>query len=244
MSTAPTSNDLSDSCIICSSKHERIRPSLCQCKHCSRSLCFDCMKDHHDELQLSIAQVSNRYNELKQLIDTKIILITKETVASTHELSEWYTTLIDSLTVEKESIDLNIEKEEQKAKEQANIDEDLQLENSISDDEIYENKNIHFSCPDESYFRNRDRFESTSFSVNCMASDGLNILYSTIEDPKRDHIAYCYLDDTNSNYGEIDPSQVWHQPPIVDIVWWNNIKKFICATKNGIYSVEYLDQRF
>ncbi|CAF4931665.1 unnamed protein product [Rotaria socialis] len=74
------------------------------------------MKDHHDELQLSIAQVSNRYNELKQLIDTKIILITKETVASTHELSEWYTTLIDSLTVEKESIDLNIEKEEQKAK--------------------------------------------------------------------------------------------------------------------------------
>ncbi|CAF3043962.1 unnamed protein product [Rotaria socialis] len=77
-----------------------------------------------------------------------------------------------------------------------------------------------------------------------MASDGLNILYSTIEDPKRDHIAYCYLDDTNSNYGEIDPSQVWHQPPIVDIVWWNNIKKFICATKNGIYSVEYLDQRF
>ncbi|CAF4857880.1 unnamed protein product, partial [Rotaria socialis] len=138
----------------------------------------------------------------------------------------------------------NISQEKNHIEEQANIDEDLQLENSISDDEIYENKNIHFSCPDESYFRNRDRFESTSFSVNCMASDGLNILYSTIEDPKRDHIAYCYLDDTNSNYGEIDPSQVWHQPPIVDIVWWNNIKKFICATKNGIYSVEYLDQRF
>ncbi|CAF4931674.1 unnamed protein product [Rotaria socialis] len=66
-----------------------------------------------------------------------------------------------------------------------------------------------------------------------MASDGLNILYSTIEDPKRDHIAYCYLDDTNSNYGEIDPSQVWHQPPIVDIVCViSNLRVRACVAAN------------
>ncbi len=104
-----------DSCIICSSKHNRIRPSLCQCKHCSKSFCFDCMKDHNDEIQQDIEKLSNQFNELKQSIKTKQKYITDESIKSKQQLSEWLQKYIDNLTAEKTRIDMDIEKEEKKA---------------------------------------------------------------------------------------------------------------------------------
>ena len=54
-----------DFCVRCSSKYNRIRPSLCQYKHCSWSFCFDCMKDHNDDIQQSFTQDSDKLNEIK-----------------------------------------------------------------------------------------------------------------------------------------------------------------------------------
>jgi len=98
--------------------------------------------------------------------------------------------------------------------------------------------------PDENYFWNRDRYEPTSYNVNCMASDGINIMYSTIEDPQHDIIAYCYLDVSDENYMKADPYRPWLISRIVDMIWWNSIGKFVCATANRILTVEYLNKRF
>ncbi|CAF1554222.1 unnamed protein product [Rotaria sordida] len=294
--TSSSSNNFFDPCIICSSKYNRIRSSLCQCKHCSVSFCIDCMKDHNDEIQQNIAQLSDRRNELKHLIDTKKLLITNETIQSKHQLSKWLKTYIDNLTVEKSMIDMNIEKVEKDAQkfvldielelqslnddiqtftknssfqsehmtqvleklnqlnqrltslvvirennlpstmpkytfkfnyssksttntaeqasntsqnqnqtksnttEQPNVEENSQFDSSLSDEEISDNENNDFSFPNTNDFCNRDKFEHTSYIVNCMASDGINIMYSTIEDVQHERIAYCYLDETNSHY--------------------------------------------
>ena len=104
-----------DSCEVCSNKHNRIRPSLCQCKHCSKSFCFDCMKDHNDELQQNITQLSNRYNELKQTINTKKKLITDETIKSKEQMNEWLRKYLANLIAEKARIDFDIEHAEKEA---------------------------------------------------------------------------------------------------------------------------------
>ncbi len=115
MAKISTSTGSFDSCITCSSKHNRVRPALCQCKHCSNSFCFDCMKEHNDDLQQNTAHVSNRYNELKLLINDKRKLITDETIKSKQQMSEWLQKFIDNLTAEKAKIDTDIEKTEQDA---------------------------------------------------------------------------------------------------------------------------------
>jgi hypothetical protein len=115
MAKTSSSNDSFDTCITCSRKHNRVRPSLCYCKHCSESFCFDCMKDHNDDLQQNIAQLSNRYNELRQLINTKQNFITNETIKSKEQMSERLQKYIDKLIVEKARIDMDIEKAEKEA---------------------------------------------------------------------------------------------------------------------------------
>lgn len=115
MAKNPSSNDKFDACITCSSKYNRIRPSLCQCKHCSNSFCFDCMKDHKDDLQQNIAQVSDRYNELRDLINQKRKLITDETIKSKQQISQWLKNYMDNLTIEITRINADIDKAEKEA---------------------------------------------------------------------------------------------------------------------------------
>ncbi|CAF3744638.1 unnamed protein product [Rotaria sp. Silwood1] len=340
MSKTSSSSNSFDPCIICSSKYNRIRQSLCQCKHCSASFCFDCMKDHNDELEKILAQVSDRHNELKELINTKKLLIQNETMKSKQQLTKWLKTYIDNLTVEKSIIDMNIDKAEKDAQnfildieselqafshdtqvftknsvvqsehmmqvleklneliqrltslvmtreydlpstmpqyifkfnyssksttknsehtsntsqnqnqksfntnEQSNTEENYQSDSSLSDEGTSTNANNDFFFPDENYFCNRNKFESTSYIVNCMASDGINIMYSTIEDAQHERIAYCYLDEKNSHYRQVDPQRIWNQSRIIDMIWWKSINKFICATKNGIYTIKYFDKCF
>ncbi|CAF4101465.1 unnamed protein product [Rotaria sp. Silwood2] len=340
MSKTSSSNKFFDPCITCSSKYNRIRSSLCQCKHCSASFCVDCMKEHLDELQKTTDELVDLHNELKQLINTKKILIKDETIKSKQQLSKWLKTYIDNLTIEKSIIDANIDKEEKDAQkfvfdieselqtindniqaftktysfqsehmtevleklneliqrltslvetreydlpstmprytfkfnyssklttnssepksntyqnknkkasnttEQPNDEDNWQSDSSLSDDETSKNEYNDFSFPDENYFCNRNKFESTSYIVNCMASDGINIMYSTIEDEQHERIVYYYLDQKDSHYGQDDPQRIWNQSRIVDIIWWKSINKFICATLNGIYTIEYLDNCF
>lgn len=55
---------------------------------------------------------------------------------------------------------------------------------------------------------------------------------------------FCNRDKSHASYGKLDTNREWNQSRIVDMIWWNSINKFICATNNGIYSVEYIDDRF
>jgi hypothetical protein len=73
------------------------------------------MKDHNDDLQQNIEQVSDRSNELRELINTKRILITNETIKSKEQMSEWLKKYIDNLIAEKARIDMDIEKAENEA---------------------------------------------------------------------------------------------------------------------------------
>jgi hypothetical protein len=81
----------------------------------------------------------------------------------------------------------------------------------------------------------------TSYNVDLMASDGENILYTSYYDEERDIIAYCIMDDSDGNG---DKCRDWKQSCIKDMIWWNSIDKFICATEDAIYSVEYINGRF
>jgi ribosomal protein L17 len=73
------------------------------------------MKNHNDELQQNIAQVSNRYNELKLLINNQRKLITEETIKSKDQMSQWLRKYIDNLIAEKAKIDTDIEETEKDA---------------------------------------------------------------------------------------------------------------------------------
>jgi len=104
--------------------------------------------------------------------------------------------------------------------------------------------NTNNTLPDEEYFRDRDKCEVTSYVVDCMATDGTNIFYSCIVKEEHDLIAYCYLDPCADLYGKTDPSRPWLLPTITDMIWWNCIGKFVCATKNAVITVEYQNKRF
>jgi hypothetical protein len=134
--------------------------------------------------------------------------------------------------------------EKSKTIEQAKIAEQNRSNSRNSDTQTSEDEGINLSFPNENYFCNRNRYEPTSYSINCMASDGRNIMYSTIEDPQYDITAYCYLDVKSDNYRQVDPCRPSLLSRIVDMIWWNSIDKFVCATGNGILTVEYINTRF
>jgi hypothetical protein len=73
------------------------------------------MKEHNDEIQQNIAQVSNQYNELKELINKKKDLIKNETIKSKEQMNEWLKNYIANLILEKAKIDADIEKAEKEA---------------------------------------------------------------------------------------------------------------------------------
>ncbi|CAF1420551.1 unnamed protein product [Adineta ricciae] len=79
----------------------------------------------------------------------------------------------------------------------------------------------------------------TDFPVDCMASDGINIMYSTYNTTPL-KIAYCDL----NNLQVSDRYRDWHQPSIVDMIYWKSIGKFICATSENVYTVEYRNFAF
>lgn len=100
------------------------------------------------------------------------------------------------------------------------------------------------SPPDENYFLNRGKFETTSSVVYCMASDGKNIMYTTIEASQRARIAYCYLDTTDAGYRKTDASREWLQSRVVDMAYWMSNDTFVCATELGLRQVDHVEGRF
>ena len=81
----------------------------------------------------------------------------------------------------------------------------------------------------------------TTYNVERMASDGENILYSSCKSEGPDIIAYCIIDADND---DADEYRDWKQSCIKDMVWWNSIEKFVCATHNGIYTVDHTQRKF
>ena len=113
--TQSSSVDGFESCILCTGKHNRNRPSFCQCKHCSIPLCLDCMKEHHEELLQDVAQISHEYNELQQLIQTKQTMITDETAKSIEDVNRYFDVYIDQLRETQKKIIANMEVVKQNA---------------------------------------------------------------------------------------------------------------------------------
>jgi hypothetical protein len=81
---------------------------------------------------------------------------------------------------------------------------------------------------------------NTSYKVDLLASDGDNVFYTSYCDHDPDLIAYCYLDSTD----EPDPHRNWNQSRIIDVVWWDRINSFICATREAVYTVTFQKDEF
>ena len=79
----------------------------------------------------------------------------------------------------------------------------------------------------------------TSYNVNRIASDGKNILYASYVQDAPDIIAYCHFNDEGR---QIDEHRNWNQPQIEDMIWWDEIQKFVCITENAVYTVEYVNR--
>ena len=109
--TLHDNDDHEDSCTLCSTKYGRTRPSFCQCKHCSIPLCIDCMKEHHDELLQSVAEISHHYNELHQLIKIKQTTIVDKATKATENINRYF----DELRAKQMKMLLDVEAVKQKA---------------------------------------------------------------------------------------------------------------------------------
>lgn len=91
----PESKD--DICTLCEKKYNRLRPSFCQCKHCSVPMCVDCMKEHHDELLQQAAQISHEYNGVKDLLKSKQNMVTDTAELSVKSINHYFDSYIDDL---------------------------------------------------------------------------------------------------------------------------------------------------
>lgn len=105
----------SDYCVLCSTKHNRTRASFCQCQHCSIPLCFECMKQHHDELLQDVEQISHQYNELRQLVQSKQNTIEEETAKYAADVHRYFDSYIDQIRVTQKNILEEMENAKQKA---------------------------------------------------------------------------------------------------------------------------------
>ena len=97
-----------DFCVECSNKYKRTRASLCRCNHCAVSFCFDCMKEHHEELQDKSTHLSHQYNEVHELYQTKQKMIEVEATNARRDVDEWFNQIIEA----KKKIMDNIEEAE------------------------------------------------------------------------------------------------------------------------------------
>ena len=82
---------------------------------------------------------------------------------------------------------------------------------------------------------------NTSYHVDRMASDGRNVMYTSYFADESDLIAYCLFNDPS---GRENAYRDWNQSQIEDMIWWKKIEQFVCATKKGIYTVEYINRQF
>ncbi|CAM4774143.1 unnamed protein product [Rotaria magnacalcarata] len=300
-------------CVRCTETYSRTRSSLCRCNHCSKALCFDCLKEHLDELLQNITQLSHRFNEVQELCKAKQQMVENEALQAVVEIDQWYSRLIET----KKTIVENIEQSRKDGQDRvskllsnlqavsvdiqglvkqiiyeptrmANILEELgtieldlnklvitkkldlpeiipkgelQLESIIgltinteglvqsclatpfddSNATEAEAAPINLSSCDECSLTDESLsadFISTTYPVDCLASDGFNVMY-TSTDTSPYIIAYCHL---GNNEGDLH--RVWHQPRVVDMIYWNTIGKFVCATNKGVYTVQYNNRKF
>lgn len=82
---------------------------------------------------------------------------------------------------------------------------------------------------------------NTTYNVDRMAGDDENILYTSYVADGWDIIAYCIMDATHH---KADEYRNWKQSRIEDMIWWSYNRKFICATKTGIYTVDQTQKKF
>jgi hypothetical protein len=109
------SADEEESCVLCTTKYNRTRPSFCQCKHCSIPLCLDCMKEHHDEVLQNVTQISHQYNQLQELLQTKQTTIVDETAKFIENVNRYFDTYINELRETQQNIIANLETAQQGA---------------------------------------------------------------------------------------------------------------------------------
>ncbi|CAF1047591.1 unnamed protein product [Adineta steineri] len=348
--TSLCTTDDSESCVFCKTKHNRTRPSFCLCKHCSIPLCFDCIKQHHDDILQNLTLLSHQYNQSKQLIQIKQNMILDQTAKAIEYVNDHFDTYIIELRQTQKNIIEDLQTSKQQAQEYVlkinsdlqtisldiqaltkesiaqtckminlsaqieKIDQQLNTYEVIRTDNLFKTKptfSIAFDCisipkeasdtsvieinidceteskdeptaintldipqqslsiqelsinhvqendditdvdDDSSVFDDDDDDSTdrdlkngimiTSCTVNRMASDGQNILYTSYNEEESDIIAYSLV---NNKDGSEDMYIEWKQSRIDDMIWCNSIQRFICATKNGIYTVEYINGRY
>lgn len=115
MSSGKGFNTAFDPCINCSSKYGRNQSSICECKHCSKPFCIDCIKEHNDEFQERFTQLSDLCNQVRALLNIKRASVTAESTKSKEQMSEWLKRFIRNLKTEKETIETKIEEDEEEA---------------------------------------------------------------------------------------------------------------------------------
>jgi hypothetical protein len=109
------SADEEESCVLCTTKYNRTRPSFCQCKHCSIPLCLDCMKEHHDEVLQNVTHISHQYNQLQELLQTKQATIVDETAKFIENVNRYFDTYINELRETQHKIIADLETAQQDA---------------------------------------------------------------------------------------------------------------------------------
>jgi hypothetical protein len=120
MATASAIIDDSDACVLCTSKHNRSRPSFCLCKHCSIPLCLECMNQHHNDILQNVAELSHQYNELQELLQSKQKMIVDESTKTVSEVNGYFDSYVKELrTVQRQIIgDLQTTKEKAQVSEE------------------------------------------------------------------------------------------------------------------------------
>ncbi|CAF1420126.1 unnamed protein product [Adineta ricciae] len=143
MAAAAISTSINDSklCLFCSTKYDRSRPPICLCQHCSIPLCFECMKQHHDEILQDTAQLSHQYNELRQLFETKTKMVIDETASTIETVNNHFNSYINELLDTQHRIIEELRTTEQQAQESL-IDVDLKLQSLGTDIEALSNDGI------------------------------------------------------------------------------------------------------
>ncbi|CAF3358199.1 unnamed protein product [Rotaria socialis] len=303
-----------EACVRCTETYSRTRSSLCRCNHCSKALCFDCIKEHHDELLQNITQLSHRFNEVQELCKAKQQMIENEALQTVIEIDHWYSRLLET----KKTVVENIEQSRKDGQARvskllsnlqvvsadiqgltkqiiyeptrtANILEELGtieldlnklvITKKMDLPEITPKGELQFesiigptinteglvqSCLTTPFNDNNETAAkddpinlspwnensladeslpvdliSTTYPVDCLASDGFNVMYTSTDTPYI--IAYCHL---GNNEEEEDPHRVWYQPRVLDMIYWKTIDRFVCATNKGVYTVEYNNGKF
>lgn len=98
-----------DPCFMCKHKYSRDRFSLCDCKHCSKSFCIDCIREHTNEIQLEADEAANLANQTKELVDQKRKWIDDEVKKSKEQIGQWLEKHIHALKSEVEVVNKKLD---------------------------------------------------------------------------------------------------------------------------------------